>query len=102
MRITALLTSLLSLVFVPTTIAMSPAPVSVTVTVEDMNMNPAGTPSWIGTYRNAMQTAPTKAATVTDAIASCPEAEGNPGKLLSLQMVGACPVKKVSTRYRRW
>lgn len=102
MRTTAVVTSLLSLVFIPTTIAMSPAPVSVSITVETTEMNPVGTPSWIGTYRNAMQTAPTKAAAVNDAIASCPEAEGNPGKLLSLQMVGACPVKKVSTRYRRW
>jgi hypothetical protein len=65
--------------------------------------NVAGTPTWIGNYRKT-QTRATATATiapVSSFIASCPEAEGDALKLLSLQMVGACPAQKISTRFRR-
>ncbi len=65
--------------------------------------NVAGTPTWIGNYRKT-QTRATATATiapVSSSIASCPEAEGDALKLLSLQMVGACPAQKISTRFRR-
>jgi hypothetical protein len=79
------------------------APVKAATVTSIVMENAIGTPAWIGNYRKT-QTRATATATVapiSSSIASCPEAEGDAMKLLSLQMVGACPAQKISTRFRR-
>ncbi len=80
-----------------TTKTSASAPMTSSAVIE----NTVGTPTWIG-YRKAQTRVTTSAvAPVSSSIASCPEAEGDAMKLLSLQMVGACPAQKISTRFRR-
>ena len=64
------------------------------ITVNIRHIRHPQTPSWIGEYKNEWLTID---ATISST-PSCREAEGNPLKLISLQRVGTCAVKKTSTR----